>query len=181
MKSQQNVVVRRLGQGVVERRVLLNERAFRGDALALPLQQCLQLRDVLGGGAPGRQTRNAWLDQLADLEHLGQLASTAKNRRGERADQHFRVARANKRAAALAAVDDPLHLERAQRFAHRRAAHLESLGELAFGWDLVARRPASFADQGVDLPHDVFVDPAALYRFEGNFRKVCRRHARARC
>src|SRR5207245_6993925 len=58
-----------------------HERALGRDALALALEQRLQLGDVLRLGAPGGQAGDARFDQLAHLEHLGQLASTPKDGR----------------------------------------------------------------------------------------------------
>src|SRR5947209_4709403 len=70
VQPQQDVVVRSPRQGVVERRVLVDEWPSLRDALALALEQALELANVLGSRSRRRAAGDARLDQLAHLEHL---------------------------------------------------------------------------------------------------------------
>ena len=72
---------------------------------------------MLSSGTHRSQPSDARLDQLAHFEYLGQFASAAQDRRRQRWHQRLLVGDADKGPAALPTVDDPLHLQRAQRFA----------------------------------------------------------------
>ena len=101
----------------MERGVLVDKRAPLLDALALAFEQAFELDDVLIGCAGRRAAGDARLDQLADFKHFGELAAAAQNSGRERRHQSFCVGNADECAAALATVDDTLHLERSQRLA----------------------------------------------------------------
>jgi DMSO/TMAO reductase YedYZ molybdopterin-dependent catalytic subunit len=175
VQAQQDVVIRRPRQRVVECSVLVHERLPIQDAVPLPLEQAFELADVLSGRPRGRQPRDAWFDELAHFEDFRKFALTAQNRRRQRRDERLGVSSADERSAALTALDDSLHLQSPQRFSNRRAADAESLRELTLRRDLVAWRPAPLTNEGVNLLDDVLVDSTALYRFEEHIWSICRR------
>ena len=64
-------------------------------------------------------------------------------------------------ATAGSRLDDAKKLERPQRFANRGARHLELLGELPFGRELIAWTEIALPEKTLDLLHDPLVKAAA--------------------
>jgi hypothetical protein len=104
------------------------------------------------------------LPHFHELVHLG----TCQQRRCHRGDQVVAGQRPHERAAALPPLDQAAQLQGAQRLAHRRAAHLERLGQHALGRELVAGAQIALLDEALDLLDDVLVDAAAPHRLQGS-------------
>jgi len=70
------------------------------------------------------------------------------------------------RAAAGSCFDDAEKLERPQRFANRRARHLELLGELTLGRELIAGAKVALLQKTLDLLDNPLVKAAPADRLD---------------
>jgi hypothetical protein len=70
------------------------------------------------------------------------------------------------RAAAGSRLDDAQKLEGPQRFANRRARHLELLGELPLGRELIAWAKVALLEKALDLLDNPLVKAASADRLD---------------
>src|SRR5207248_10958707 len=104
--------------------------------------------------------RDRGLDEPADLDDVRQGVAAGDEIR-ERSGEVLGDRAPHERAAAGARLDDAEQLERAQRLADRRAGDLELLGQGPLGRQLVAGVQLAAVEEGLDLAHDVLIEPAA--------------------
>jgi len=161
----EQLVPRCLSDELVEAGVFIGVRLPARDLALLRSENLPELGELCLGDALGVKGRDRGLDQPAELDDVRERVA-ARDEAGERTGQIVRGSLPNEGAAAGARLDDAEELERPQRFANRRARHLELLGELPLGRELIARAQVALLEEALDLLDDALVEAAAADRLD---------------
>jgi len=149
----------------VEARVLIGVRLARGDLSLLRREDLSELGEPCLGDPLGGEGRDRGLDEAPELDDVGERVA-ARDEAGERTRQVVGRGLPDEGAAAGSGLDDPEKLERPQRLANGSARHLELLGELSLGRELIARTKVTLLEKTLDLFDDALVEAAAADRLD---------------
>src|SRR5215470_956607 len=119
----------------------------------------------------GRQRRDLAFDELSRLQQLERPRAGVPCGRARRNHGRYEDARAD------ANLDQPSHLERDDRLAHRCPAYSERCCELPLGRQTSARRKFSAGDQSRDLVCDLSIESPGFDCLQGQgWLPPCRRY-----
>src|SRR3990172_3027612 len=149
------------------------DRGMKGGALGQPRASRRNLRGLLFEdpfhflnfllrGPPGRQARDAGLDEAPRLEQLTDGLALGENDLSERLDQGLHGNPPDERPLARADLDEPQALQGPECLADGCAADLELLGEVALRREPIAGLEAPLRDQCPDLTNNLRVNARAL-------------------
>src|SRR5450759_3024503 len=126
------------------------------------VQQDLVARGQRDGVVKRRERRKLHLERLSGFEHIRKAAAALEQLRKRLAEP---ARAAEEHPLPMPYIDESKCLQHDEGLAHRSAADVQPLGELAFGRELVSRPHARLAHELAEpLAHVLIQAPAALER-----------------